>query len=66
MNAERSPQEFVAKAFQRYCVDIETKELVSRFRFDLVTPWKRMWIWDTDKSQKLFDQLGIREIKVYF
>jgi hypothetical protein len=37
-------QEFVEKAFQRHCVDIETKELVGRFRFDLVAPWKRMWI----------------------
>ncbi len=64
MNAEQSPQEFVAKAFQRHCVDIETKELVGRFRFDLVAPWKRMWIWDTDKSQELLDQLGIREVNV--
>jgi hypothetical protein len=62
MNAEQSPQAFVATAFQRHCVDIETKELVGRFRFDLVAPWKRMWIWDNDKSQALLDQLGIREI----
>ena len=62
MNAEQSPQAFVAKAFQRHCVDIETKELVGRFRFDLVAPWKRMWIWDDDKSQALLDQLGIQEI----
>lgn len=62
MNAEQSPQDFVAKAFQRHCVDIETKELVGHFRFDLVAPWKRMWIWDKDKLPELLDQLGIREI----
>jgi len=62
MNAEQTPQAFVAKAFQRHCVDIETKELVGRFRFDLVAPWKRMWIWDKDKSPELLDQLGIQEI----
>jgi endonuclease YncB( thermonuclease family) len=62
MNAEQSPEEFVATAFQRHCVDIETKELVGRFRFDLVAPWKRMWIWDRDLSQTLLEELGIEDI----
>lgn len=61
MNAEQSPREFVAKAFQRHCVDIETKELVGCFRFDLVEPWKRMWIWDRDKTPDLLSELGIHE-----
>lgn len=61
MNAEQSPEEFVATAFQRHCVDIESKELVGRFRFDLVAPWKRMWIWDRDRSLPLLTELGIQE-----
>ena len=61
MNAEQSPAEFVKKAFQRHCVDIETKKLVGRFRFDLVPPWKRMWIWDSDKTPELLGQLGIEQ-----
>jgi hypothetical protein len=61
LNAEQSPEEFVAKAFQRHCVDIESKDLVGRFRFDLVEPWKRMWIWHRDKPAELLDQLELRE-----
>lgn len=61
MNAEQLPAEFVAKAFQRHCVDIETKELVGRFRFDLVELWKRMWIWDRDKTPEVLAQLGVQE-----
>ena len=61
LNAQQSPDQFVAKAFQRHCVDIETKELVGRFRFDLVAPWKRMWVSDRDRSPGLLIRLGLRE-----
>lgn len=61
MNAAQSPEEFVSTAFQRHCVDIETKELVGRFRFDLVPPWKRMWLWNRDKSPEPLAELGIQE-----
>ena len=61
MNAEQSPAQFVAKAFQRHCVNIETKQLVGRFRFDLVEPWKRMWIWDSDKKPEVLAELGVHE-----
>jgi endonuclease YncB( thermonuclease family) len=61
MNAQQSAEQFVETAFQRHCVDIGTKELVGRFRFDLVDPWKRMWLWDKNKTPELLDQLGLWE-----
>lgn len=61
MNAEQSPEDFVAKAFQRHCVDIETKKLVGPFGFHSVEPWKRMWIWDSDKTPEVLAELGLQE-----
>ena len=59
-NRAQTPEEFVDEAFQRHAVDIETKELVGRFRFDLVLPWKRMWVWNKDRDEAV-TRLGLIE-----
>ncbi len=53
-----SPGDLVAKAFQRSVVDIESREALGRFRFDLVPAWRRMWFWTTDQDEALAD-LGL-------